>query len=230
MLHLITNKYNHQNENEAMRTLINDAPLSSRKKVTKRQLQAQASKEKIFRVSQDLFSKYGYNNVTIADICEAANVSVGLFYSYFKSKKSVPMEAFNVFEVKLDECVSQFSDKTPIQECFVKIAKVMLVDVFEDATQCQYARILYAAEVEGDIHYVFNKAKSLHTILLKIIGTGIKTGQLRANTDVNLIARLFFNYTIGSTIHMFSIPSENQKTFVEQCLKDIEFIVDCFAK
>ncbi|GEM_PF-2373419 len=54
--------------------------------LTSRQLQAKATKEKIFDTATEMIKKYGYDNVTIEDICSQCNIAKGLFYHYFKSK------------------------------------------------------------------------------------------------------------------------------------------------
>lgn len=54
--------------------------------MTKRQEQANASKQKIFETAKGLIGEKGYDNVTIAQIARASGMSIGNFYHYFKSK------------------------------------------------------------------------------------------------------------------------------------------------
>lgn len=43
-------------------------------------------KEGIFNVAMRLMRKIGYENLTIRDICDKADISTGMFYRHFKSK------------------------------------------------------------------------------------------------------------------------------------------------
>ena len=65
-------------------------------KMTKRQIQAQNTKEKIYRTSVELMEKKGLNNITVEEICKEAGVSVGSFYNCFKSKNDILNDIYKV--------------------------------------------------------------------------------------------------------------------------------------
>ena len=65
-------------------------------KMTKRGLQAQNTRERIYRTAVELMEKKGLSNITIEEICKRANVSVGSFYNCFKSKNDILNEIYNV--------------------------------------------------------------------------------------------------------------------------------------
>lgn len=69
--------------------------------LTKRQLQAMETKERIYRSAVELFLERSYDEVKISDICEKANVSIGVFYHYFPSKGHVFNEGYLSFEKDL---------------------------------------------------------------------------------------------------------------------------------
>ncbi len=51
----------------------------------------------IFSVALDLFSRTGYDSTSVAEICQAAGVSKGAFYHHFPSKQAVFMELLNTW-------------------------------------------------------------------------------------------------------------------------------------
>ena len=55
---------------------------------TTRQLQAQASKEKLRNIVFQMSKEKSLDEIRIKDICEEADMSVGNFYLYFPSKES----------------------------------------------------------------------------------------------------------------------------------------------
>ncbi len=69
--------------------------------LTKRQLQAMETKERIYRSAVDLFMERSYEEVKISDICEKADVSIGVFYHYFPSKGHIFNEGYLSFEKDL---------------------------------------------------------------------------------------------------------------------------------
>lgn len=70
-----------------------------KQKITTRKLQAAETKNKIHEVALNLMISYGLENISIRDICNAANVSTGTFYHYFSSKD----EILTLTSVRLDE-------------------------------------------------------------------------------------------------------------------------------
>ena len=51
-----------------------------------RQVRSHQVKQHILEAAVELLTKYGYERVTVDNVCETANVSVGSFYHHFKDK------------------------------------------------------------------------------------------------------------------------------------------------
>jgi len=56
---------------------------------TKRQVQAEQTKQKIFESAIEEFESRGYDNVAIEDICKKCGISKGTFYVHYKSKDDI---------------------------------------------------------------------------------------------------------------------------------------------
>jgi len=55
----------------------------------KREINSEAKKELILENSLELFRKYGYEKITVTDICKECGINVGTLYHYFGSKVGV---------------------------------------------------------------------------------------------------------------------------------------------
>ena len=64
------------------------------KKATKRALQAQRTKENIYRCGVKLFREYGFEAVTVEQLAKAAGVGIGTFYHYYPSKMALYTKLF----------------------------------------------------------------------------------------------------------------------------------------
>ena len=64
------------------------------KKPTRRKIQADTTRKKLYDISIALMEKKGLPNTTIIEICRKAGVSVGTFYNYFSSKDDVYIDIF----------------------------------------------------------------------------------------------------------------------------------------
>ncbi|MGT2637187.1 TetR/AcrR family transcriptional regulator [Streptococcus ratti] len=59
-----------------------------------RKEKANQTKKLIFEVAVTLFNRFGYDNVTISNICEEAGVAKGTFYLYYDSKETIIKESY----------------------------------------------------------------------------------------------------------------------------------------
>ena len=59
------------------------------KKLTKREIKTQQTRETIINAALDLFRRYGFERTSIQDICAEAKVSVGSLYHLFESKRAI---------------------------------------------------------------------------------------------------------------------------------------------
>lgn len=66
-----------------------------------RKEQAQQTKGKIFDTTKLLIKKRGYSKITIREICQSAQISVGTFYLYFSSKDEILLEIYNKIDQKV---------------------------------------------------------------------------------------------------------------------------------
>ena len=64
----------------------------------KRQLQAELTKQRILQTATQLFDQYGFDNVSIEDIAQEADCSVGGIYHYFSSKDEIAAHAITAYD------------------------------------------------------------------------------------------------------------------------------------
>ena len=57
--------------------------------LTRTQKRQAATREKIFRVAMELFTKNGFENTTVSEITEAADIGKGTFFTYFPTKEAI---------------------------------------------------------------------------------------------------------------------------------------------
>mgnify|MGYP002524211646 CR=1 FL=1 len=57
-----------------------------------------STKEKIFDVSLDLFSRKGYDSVSLREIAEEVGIKKSSIYSHYPSKEAILMDIFEYFQ------------------------------------------------------------------------------------------------------------------------------------
>jgi len=155
-------------------------------KLTSRQIQAKATKNKIYQVSIELLKKKGYEDLKVEDICKNAGVSVGSFYNYFKSKNDILMEIFKIaddyFENEVENQLNSTNSLNQIVEFFDYYANYNVLIGIDTMKQL----------------YTFNnkmfvqKGRFMQTLLQEIISKGQNKNQISSIMTVEEIGNYLF--------------------------------------
>ena len=76
-----------------------------------RPVKTKQTRDRIFNAAVKLMNKYGYEYLTIRNICEAADVSTGTFYHHFKTKDDLlSVYLDNSYNKYLSNCIRDTAD------------------------------------------------------------------------------------------------------------------------
>ncbi len=81
-----------------------------------RSVKRQNAQKKIFDAAMQLMRDYGYDYVTVGNVCEVAGISTGNFYHYFESKDELIAQFFIVSYEQFLESHPENSDADPIED------------------------------------------------------------------------------------------------------------------
>lgn len=127
--------------------------------VSQKARQAERTKKKLERVALKLFTKQGFDRVSIRDICKEADVSVGTFYHYFESKEHVFLERYTHQADQLNQCFLRFEDR-PAKERILELACCYAENVQNAGVEMM--RLLYnpksaAGREQGTLRQLFSQ-------------------------------------------------------------------------
>ncbi len=156
-------------------------------------------REKIIQSAIEVFSRKSFQNASIAEIAEKAEVAEGTIYQYFKNKEdlffSIPAEKTNEFCKELELHLEG------IQGTYNKIAKFAWYYLYFFSTNPDYSRILM---LEMRVNKSFVKSKTYKSLrkftdkVLDILREGQEEGAIRREIDVYLLRQLL----LGILEHM----------------------------
>lgn len=157
--------------------------------MTPRAMKSKEVKERIYQAAVELMNQYGYEYVTIANICKTAGVSVGSFYHFYANKEALLanffQEAYASFDVQAD-CMS---------DSVIERITAMLCH-YSDFCEKQglaFIRNFYstANHTMDYQRHADGKAMLTYPILNAVkamIEEGIQSGELKTETDAALLA------------------------------------------
>jgi len=159
------------------------------KQPTRREIEARATRSKIFHTAINLFSQHGYDKVTVDDIVQYAGVSKGSFYTHFPSKESVLVEQFHLIDDYYEAAFRNVSSQMPASEMLRLLV----------STMCKYCgnvcgvnvmKIVYMNQISLGEHeniLLDSGERNLYTLLRKIVDQGFETAEFSVSLSKEVL-------------------------------------------
>jgi AcrR family transcriptional regulator len=149
----------------------------------RRQRRAAETRLRLFRCALQLFAERGFNNVTVEDITEAADVGKGTFFNYFESKDQVLGVVAEIQLGKVQESLEEAGKQTlPIKAVLRRLCDRLTE---EPGRSPELARALISSFLASPRVREFmarNLAQGRH-----IFGQIVEIGQKNGDIDPKLI-------------------------------------------
>ena len=194
------------------------------------------TKEKIFNVSLELFSKKSYDSVSLREIAEEVGIKKSSIYSHYSSKEAILMDIFNYFtaqfeiedkDIELDENNpllenpelfyhkgSQAIENMIFQETNLKIFKLILIQMHHNETIMKFFQ---------------NEVLTKPLIFWEGLFTLLKEkGIIKKDSNPQLLAKQYYSFPIYLLLEICAkyedIPQEVLENFFEQTEEHAKFL------
>ncbi len=162
--------------------------------ITQRSLNALETKNKLFSTSLMLFTKHGFDKVTVDDITRFAGVSKGTFYNHFGAKDEVLVEQFNQIDRYYEQAFRQLKGDEPARQRILLFADTMC-DYCGSVWGLNLLKIVYINQISlsnrPDI--LLNKNRPFYLILTDIVlrgrAEGLFTDRVPVEEQVYMFSR-----------------------------------------
>ena len=168
--------------------------MTEEKNLTARQRQALETKEKIRTVAIELFQEKGMDNVTIKDICQRAEVSVGNFYHYFESKEAVTLDTLQGF----DKWLRVVAEKEPFDRAVDGIRLVIREQVIgAEWVGYEYELGMFQAQIKMHGEDCLDAGRFFKTYLTELIERAMAEGDVHPSYNSTETAELLLRVSRG---------------------------------
>lgn len=188
------------------------------------------TKEKIFNVSLDLFSKKGYDSVSLREIAEEVGIKKSSIYSHYPSKEAILMDIFNQFSrsLEIDNEEIQLSEDNPLLEnpelFYHKGSEAIKNMLFEERNLKIWKLILIQMHHNETIRLFFQ-----NDIMVKplIFWEGLFTilkekGIIRKDSNPKLLAKQYYSFPIYLLLEMCGKYEDIPKDVLENFFNETE--------
>ena len=202
------------------------------------------TKEKIFDVSLDLFSKKGYDSVSLREIAEEVGIKKSSIYSHYPSKEAILMDIFEYFTdfFKYDELLnskelilspdneillenpelfyhqgSEALKEMLLNERNLKILKLVLIQMYYN----ENIRLFFQNEILVKPLLFWN---GFFTILRD-------NGIIKKDSNPKLLAKEYYSFPIYLFLEICAkyddIPKSSLENFFREAEEHAKFLLDC---
>lgn len=162
---------------------------------SKRKVQAEATKAKIYNSAQSLIKLYGYEGTSVEMICRHAAISKGAFYHHFSSKADLIVEGYSICDRYFDDHVAGKLAATKAEDRIVEFFRCQLEYAVE--TGIDLIKQLYKSQIDHGTAYFISNDRSLPTILRDIVEDGQNNGELISEPSTDYISQFLLRFSRG---------------------------------
>lgn len=186
------------------------------------------NKEKIFHVSIDLFSKYGYDGVSIRKIAGEVGIKESSIYNHYKSKESILdsildyyIERMMANDIPLNQASTNMDEGF---DCFYKAGLNAFLSQLKDEEMSKITRLILIESFHNEKIREFMKKSIIEDAVNGwiVLFDLMKSKKLiKKDADSNQLAQSFYKYGLFLLYEHYIINyPENDAEFLEKMAQD----------
>ncbi|MBI9074382.1 MAG: TetR/AcrR family transcriptional regulator [Desulfatibacillum sp.] len=147
-------------------------------RLTKRQEQAQNTRQRIYDVAFQLISDRGFDNVTVDAICEAAGVAKGGFYHHFPSKDDLVIETYRLIDGHFLNSMEGVSPAMPPLQGILLVTEFMAKAAMERGHS--FCRQIYRSQLEKGTDFFVSPERPFYMQIKNYIQMSLDSSEINS--------------------------------------------------
>jgi AcrR family transcriptional regulator len=154
--------------------------------ISRRERKKQETREHLLKAAWQLFQEKGYDDTTVQEIAEAADVAKSTFFNYFETKEAIVNE-IALWRIELLGGRVLGEGHTP-DRVIDRIKLLMEAMVDEFAPRQELTRHMFLARIGAPIHH--QSAHRIGSLMQELVVQGQAGGEIRGDVEAGFVARL----------------------------------------
>ena len=165
------------------------------KNISTRKQKAGVTRNRIYTTAFDLIRQYGFDNVTVDEICRQSGVRKGAFYHHFKSKDDIVIEAYNIIDEDFLKEAVHLPDGTG---CFERILFTVRFQAHRAASEgVVLVRQIYKSQIDTGTSFFMSPERPFYRTICDAIAQGQSAGEFRNEMTPDEQTRLVLSISRG---------------------------------
>lgn len=182
-------------------------------------------KKRLFDAAHVLFLERGFKSTNISDIAGLADVAVGSFYLYFKSKEDVFVQVYNR---ENEDIKSQILKKVNLDDEPVKLIHEIITQIFKlsknNAILKEWFSNKKLNKLIADKNETAVQDSLIYSTLMKLIDRWISEGMVKNEMNKERIIALF-DALIVVDFHQSEIETDNYYQLMDDMIEGILSVI-----
>lgn len=177
-------------------------------RLTPRKLKALQTKQRILETALELFSKKGFDHVTVDEIVSKSQTSKGAFYVHFNSKYEIFLEKFK----EIDDFYVSFIQSLPSgissHEKLLLFTQSQMIYLRDSLGKDIMRTVYMSGLIPAQVNYFSNTDRNLYKIVFTLVKEGQEAGEIKTDLSPNEITMLITRCMRG-TLYDWLLFEEN---------------------
>ena len=159
--------------------------------LTERQKKALLTKQNLYVTALDLFTKHGFEHVSVEQITKACNVSKGTFYTHFPSKYDVILEKFEEMDNYYIEIEKNIPDHFNSVEKILFVFREQMI-YLQNHVGKDMLRTVYTAAMTKEVeknHFLINPQRKIFQMLRQFVIEGINQHEFKPDVTLEVATK-----------------------------------------
>lgn len=152
------------------------------------------TKKKIFESAAQLFCEYGFDEVSVEAIAEAAGVSKGTFYIHFESKDALIAvflsDYVNAVDAEYNAHLNSISPEATACDILLSLV-AKIADVLTGTIGCHKMKLVYKIQLTGtvDMTAVMGYDRKLYEMFADVLKLGSERGEFNSMISIDKLTK-----------------------------------------
>lgn len=165
------------------------------KNLSTRKQKANVTRNRIYTTAFDLIKRYGFDNVTVDEICLQSGVRKGAFYHHFKSKDDIVIEAYSIVD---EDFVNEIGHMPAGIDNSGRILFTVLFQARRVVTEgVVLVRQIYKSQIDTGTSFFVSPERPFYRMIRDAIADGQSAGEFRTVMTPDELTRLVLSISRG---------------------------------
>jgi AcrR family transcriptional regulator len=163
-----------------------------------------STKIKILETARKLALDKGFEDLTVRDICNNAEISIGAFYHHFSSKEELINESFLMYDYDLDTRLDLYNQGNPLSSLkSILLDQISFVTSFPHKLISEYYRAILSSPSKSAV----NESRTYYKAVNHFVKLAIESKQFSSRYSKEYLTNYFIKHIRGNLIHWCLNPN-----------------------